>query len=117
MGNAITTPKRQFQINQPVVIVGSEVSLEHVPEELPKFGKGAYVTKSLVAMKSRPNAPDIGVTRVRFPNGRDEAFLTNDLYSVEEAKSIGPITRSQPSSQSGYNTGCRVLNNRRMGGN
>ena len=113
MGN--TAPKRQFQPNQPVVIVGSDVSLEHVPEELKKFGQGAYVVKSSVMMKSRPNAPDIGVTRVKFPNGKDELFLTNDLLTVEEAKNYVPQQYTPSPPRNGYNTGSRILNQKLFG--
>ena len=78
MGNL--APRRQFAQNQPVIIIGCEISKEHVPEELKKFGPGAYAMQSGLMYKSRPNAPDIGVTRVKFPSGKDELFLTNDLY-------------------------------------
>ena len=108
MGN--TVPRRQFQPNQPVIIVGSDVSLEHVPEELRKLGQGAYVVKSFLAMKSRPNAPDIGVTRVRFPNGRDEIFLTNDLVTPEESKTMAPTNYQRQ--KSGFDTNSRIVNKR-----
>ena len=78
MGNL--APRRQFAQNQPVIIIGCEISKEHVPEELKKFGPGAYAMHSGLMYKSRPNAPDLGVTRVKFPSGKDELFLTNDLY-------------------------------------
>lgn len=110
MGN--TVPRRQFQPNQPVAIVGCDVSLEHVPEELRKFGQGAYVVKSSLMYKSRPDAPDIGVTRVKFPNGRDELFLTNDLVTVEEAKAMGPQRHHQQQSVRPLNTGSRIVNSR-----
>ena len=44
MGNL--APRRQFAQNQPVIIIGCEISKEHVPEELKKFGPGAYAMQS-----------------------------------------------------------------------
>ncbi len=109
MGNL--APQRQFVQNQPVVIIGCEISKEHVPEELKKFGQGAYVIQSGLMYKSRPNAPDIGITRVKFPNGKDELFLTNDLY-VPGSVTPGH-TKSHTTNTPMNNTGSRIVNARR----
>lgn len=123
MGNL--APRRQFAQNQPVIIVGCEVSKEHVPEELKKFGPGAYAIHSGLMYKSRPNSPDIGVTRVKFPHGKDELFLTNDLYppgsippptSSERSSSelhSAPTNGRPSSSRPMNNTGSRIVNARR----
>lgn len=129
MGNL--APRRQFAQNQPVIIVGCEVSKEHVPEELKKFGPGAYAINSGLMYKSRPNSPDIGVTRVKFPHGKDELFLTNDLYppgsvplptSSERSSaptngrsdhSSAPTNGRSSSGRSMNNTGSRIVNARR----
>ena len=113
MGNL--APRRQFAQNQPVIIIGCEVSKEHVPEELKKFGPGAYAMQSGVMYKSRPNSPDIGVTRVKFPTGKDELFLTNDLYPPGSVlQSDSSADRSITHRSSGQNnTGSRIVNARR----
>jgi hypothetical protein len=111
MGNL--APRRQFAQNQPVIIIGCEVSKEHVPEELKKFGPGAYVIKSDVMYKSRPNAPDIGVTRVKFPTGKDELFLTNDLYPPGSVPSSVEAPRQEARPYGSNNTGSRIVNARR----
>lgn len=108
MGNHNFTPRRQYQPKQPVAILGCEFSRENVPEELKKFGPGAYVMKSGVMYQSRPNAPKVYVTRVKFPTGKDELFLTNDLYTLEEAKKI----TQTPIAKSPRSTGSRVVNSR-----
>ena len=110
MGNL--APRRQFAQNQPVIIIGCEISKEHVPEELKKFGPGAYAMQSGLMYNSRPNAPDIGVTRVKFPSGKDELFLTNDLYPPGTAQSAPEHAQSRRPPGSN-NTGSRIVNSRR----
>ena len=111
MGNHNFTPRRAFKNNEPVGIKGCSYSREHVANELQKFGRGGYATKTAVMYQSRQNAPKIYVTKVKFRNGKDELFLTNDLCPPNELGS-GPITSTAKRSGSGYNTGSRVVNSR-----
>ena len=110
MGNYSFKPKRTFSQNQPVYIKGFDFTHEHVPGELQKFGKGAYVTDQSSMYQSRPDAPKIYVTKVKFPNGKEELFLANDLCTVEEAKNIKDPTKTSRSGP--INTGSRIINSK-----
>lgn len=84
MGNCNFKPQVAFGKNQPVQIVGFKLTEEQVPKELKTLGRGGYAIQTQKLHKSRPNAPDIYVTRVKFPNSNKyETFLTNDLRGIK----------------------------------
>jgi len=83
MGNYNFKPQASFAKNQTVEIIGSKLSKEHVPEELKKLGRGAYVVQSTKLYSSRPSAQPVYITRVKFPKtNKYETFLTTDLRPV-----------------------------------
>ena len=80
MGNYNFRPQKALK-NQPVQITGFKFSQDQVPKEIRALGKNGYALQTNTLYKSRPNAPDIYVTRVKIGN-QYETFLTNDLQSI-----------------------------------
>lgn len=85
MGNYNFRPQSSFGKNQPVEIVGYKFTEEQVPKEIKTMGRGGYALQTIKLYKSRPNAQDIYVTRVKFPkSNKYETFLTNDLKNIKK---------------------------------
>jgi hypothetical protein len=84
MGNYNFRPQSTFGKNQPVEITGFKFTEEQVPKEIKTLGRGGYALQTTKLYKSRPNAPEIYVTRVKFPkSNKYETFLTSDLKSIK----------------------------------
>jgi hypothetical protein len=52
---------------------------EDIPDDILKAGATVKVINTQNMLKSRPNFPDLSVTKVQFQNGSYETYLTNNL--------------------------------------
>ena len=76
-----------FRANPPPV--GSVVRIQHdkfskdegITDEIMRIGQQAQVLKTANIYQSRPNAPPISVSRVKFRDGTTEAYMTVNLGS------------------------------------
>lgn len=67
--------------------VGSIVKIQHdkfskdegITDDIMRIGHPAKILKTANIYKSRPNAPDITVSKVQFRDGKTESYMTVNL--------------------------------------
>ena len=80
MGNYNFTVSKIPQKGQIVRIVHDEYSkFQEIPNDIMKIGQQAQVIDTKNLYKSRPNFPDISVSRVKFKDGTVDTYMTKNL--------------------------------------
>lgn len=64
------------------VVVVRDPFTKDIPDEILGLGKQGIVEYTINMEKSRPNAPDITLSKVVFRDGSSEVYLTKNLKQI-----------------------------------